>query len=329
MNGLLTQTQFYKHQSPLAMRIKMDNRPTNPPKRFKIGTREYLLPADFNINDYVYSTNEAMARQHLWIPEQDRIQAARCVVGCAIEDVLREYIRYVPQLLMSEDPELAEVRQRLLTPDGTFDYRRLLEMDLKEESLDERIGRPPQIDLAKAEALCDTYHALKSRPLAYDIHTTSNGNTIYLPHGMSVVLYIDGARNALNKRHNNLDKNTVEQLARCIVGCTLEKIQERIIEQRKPQVLFSQTPALKELRDKISESSGMPIWEKLTSVYLTERELKETFADINCIDLTNTAEKYCSEYNSWLTRRQDLIGKPHLDEIRSDYDPLRRLNTKR
>ena len=91
-------------------------------------------------------------------------------------------------------------------------------------------------------------------------------------------------------------------------------VQERIIEQHQFRVLTAQTPGFKELRLKLSESSGMPMMEKLGAVYMDDRELNETFSDKNCINLEGTGDKCCVDYNAWRTRLQDLIGKPHLYE---------------
>lgn len=299
----------------------MNNDESPKPKIFKTGNTEYSLPAGFNIEKYVYSAFEALTDQHLWMPESERRDIARCIIGCAIEDVLKEYLKYVPRLLTSDDPELAEARKRIISSDGTLDFRRLLEMDLEENHLDQRIGGSLGIDLAKAETLCGTYHRAKSRAFSYKIHRTPNGSIIYLSPETHNLLgpYLDGARNALRQRHHQIGEEDVERYSCCIVGCTLKMVQERIIKQYEEQILIAQTPGFKELRLKLSESSGMPMLEKLGTVYIDVRELNETFGDKNCIDLGETGDKCCVDYNSWRTRLQDLIGKPHLHE----FSPLK------
>ena len=290
----------------------MDNDKSPKPKLFKIGNTEYFLPAGFKIEKYVYAAFGALTEQHLWMPEPERRDIARCIVGCAIEDVLKEYLKYVPQLLASSDPELAQAKSRLIAPDGTLDFHRLLEIDLEEGHLDQRIGKCPEIDLAKAQTLCGTYLRATTRAFSYKTYLTPNGSIIYLPPETHELLgsYLDGARNALRQRHPQIGEEDVERYSSCIIGCTLKMVQERIIEQHQFRVLTAQTPGFKELRLKLSESSGMPMMEKLGAVYMDDRELNETFSDKNCINLEGTGDKCCVDYNAWRQRPKNLSAKP-------------------
>lgn len=294
---------------------------SSPYNAFKIDGKEYLLPKDFDIGSYVNAADKAIGVRHIWIPEAERFQTARCIVGCALENVLLEFIKYFPNLInelkpdgTSDDPEVMKILEGLKEGEGGMDLRRLLGMGLEEKLLDERICEPRKpgeeikVDLERAYNICSKYRSyldMREHPMSeyYRVHTTPTGIMIFLPRDIQVMPYIDGMRQALETEHPGMPASKAEELSHCLVGCTLNGIQERIIEEHKMPILIGTTPSRRELRAKISATSGRPNWALLTCIFLTERELYESFGRPSQVFLSDPVKRYCGEYQNWLAIR--------------------------